>query len=170
MEDDSTQRPEKKNFSSPHSSKSRKRQTATHLEIPMEYKNTISIETPSKTRNKSRTADEDECDLYGELLIRKLRRLPARCRDLLMLKIDKLVYETSVNYQSTNFITVASPIASSTGRKRSLVTSKRPNKLPKINQIHIETTSDGSANAKIEEDNDSDDGDENIEEYENYKM
>lgn len=51
-----------------------------------------SFQTLNNILNK-KTTEEDDCDLYGKLLITKLRKYPERMRQKLMYKIDGLLLE-----------------------------------------------------------------------------
>nr|CAI5848400.1 unnamed protein product [Callosobruchus analis] len=51
-------------------------------------------------RNIDQNKEEDDCALYARLLARKLRKIPERRRESLMLEIDSLV--TKARFESTD--------------------------------------------------------------------
>ncbi|KAI5730206.1 hypothetical protein M8J76_011220 [Diaphorina citri] len=52
-----------------------------------------SFDTLNSVLRSKRTTEEDECDLYGKLLAKKLRKYPAASRDRIMYKIDGLLLD-----------------------------------------------------------------------------
>jgi hypothetical protein len=58
-----------------------------------------------------RKKDDDECDLYGKLIAKRLRRIPESEREQLMYEIDGLFLRNNKRYQSLSYI---DPSSSST--------------------------------------------------------
>jgi hypothetical protein len=50
-----------------------------------------------------RKKDDDECDLYGKLITKKLRRIPESEREQLMYEIDGLFLRNNKRYQSLTY-------------------------------------------------------------------
>jgi hypothetical protein len=50
-----------------------------------------------------RRKEDDECDLYGKLIAKKLRRIPESEREQLMYEIDGLFLRNNKRYQSLSY-------------------------------------------------------------------
>jgi hypothetical protein len=50
-----------------------------------------------------RKKDADECDLYGKLIAKKLRKIPESEREQLMYEIDGIFLRANKRYQSLSY-------------------------------------------------------------------
>lgn len=55
------------------------------------------FERPSFFAYPNPTHEKDDCDVYGELLVRKLRQMDQRTRDVAMNKIDNLLFKMKMD-------------------------------------------------------------------------
>lgn len=85
------------------------------------------LKTVSQFHN-SQLIEDDECNIFGKLVAKKLQRLPEDRRDLVMIKINQLIYEES-QYQNRQKSSLSSPSNTShpANTPSSFVTSENKN-------------------------------------------
>lgn len=66
--------------------------TTTNAESSGESSSSVSL-----TSSPSAATAENECNLYGQLLVTRLKAMPAKSRKILMHKIDQLVFDAEIN-------------------------------------------------------------------------
>lgn len=87
----STQGITKKTY--PKTNVSRKRPNTTDLYLDKAQKKICESFDTLNHVLKGKKVEEDECDIYGKLLAKKLRKYPGRMRDIIMYKIDGLLLD-----------------------------------------------------------------------------
>ncbi|CAG9574109.1 unnamed protein product [Danaus chrysippus] len=70
-----------------------------------------------ETASQRQLDDDDECNIFGKLISKKLRRLPVDKRDLMMRRINNMIYEEIINMEDDDDGAISSPMRSYPSRK-----------------------------------------------------